>query len=139
MTQTPSLTTESEAAYGLFPAADFRITTGECADCSTIPQALWFFRKESVAVPLPGLPLAGFDAHLRAAEDLRSWNKQHPPGTVNNYPSLVWLGATQVLSKVRLNATATQVQSLENVSEFALAPRLESNRSYFNAESAAFF
>ena len=139
MTQPPLLAAAAEPAYGLFSAADFRVTTGECADCSTIPQALWFFRKETIAVPLPGLPLAGFDAHLRTAEDVRNWNKRHPPGSVRDYPSLVWLGATQLLSAARLNATAKQVQSLDGNSEFLLAPRLESNRSYFNAESADYF
>ena len=90
-------------------------------------------------MPLPGLPLAGFAAHLRTADDIRNWNKQYLPGTARDYPSLVWLGATQVLANARLNATATQIQSFEGLSDFSLSARLESNRSYFNAESAAFF
>ena len=61
---------ENSPAYGLFPADDFRIASGECADCDTIAQALWFFRKEIIAVPRPGLPLAGFDPQLRAKEDV---------------------------------------------------------------------
>ena len=66
MIPAPVSVADNSAAYGLFPAGDFRLTTGECSDCATIPQALWYFRHESIAVPRPGLPLAGFDpTHAR--------------------------------------------------------------------------
>ncbi|MFZ4535228.1 hypothetical protein [Propionivibrio sp.] len=126
-------------AYGLFPADDFRLTTGECADCATIEQALWFFHQETIAVPKPGLPVAGFDPRLRAAEDVRRWNAGTPPGSARDYPGLVWVGSPQVMEHVRLDASGEQLQTDEELIGFALAPRLDSNRSYYNADSKAFF
>lgn len=132
-------TAETSPAYGLYPSGDYRITTGACVDCSTIPQALWFFRKEIIAVPRPGYPLAGFAHQLPAADDLRHWNAQTPPGSVLVYPSLVWIGSLQVIEQVRLDVKGACWQTAAGSSAFALAPRLDSNRSYYNADSAAFF
>ncbi len=132
-------TAETSPAYGLYPAADYRITTGQCADCSTIPQALWFFRKENIAVPKPGYPVAGFDQQLRASEDLRRWNAQTPPGSVLDYPSLVWVGSPQVIGPVRLDSQGDRLQTATGSVAFVLAPRLDSNRSFYNADSTAYF
>lgn len=41
----------SDGSLGLYPAQDFRIADGACRDCKTIPQALWYFKDESVATP----------------------------------------------------------------------------------------
>ena len=38
-------------AYGLFPANQFVVTSGGCRDCTALPQALWYFRDETIAVP----------------------------------------------------------------------------------------
>ena len=46
-------------AYGLFPAEQFVTTSGSCANCGALPQALWFFGNETIAVPRPGAPVAG--------------------------------------------------------------------------------
>ena len=51
-------------AYGLFPADQFVVTSGACPDCTALPQALWYFRDETIAVPKPGMPLAGFEPAL---------------------------------------------------------------------------
>jgi hypothetical protein len=48
---------ETRLAYGVFPADEFRITTGEYADCATIPQVMWYFRPETIAIPKPFHPL----------------------------------------------------------------------------------
>ncbi|MBL8414370.1 MAG: hypothetical protein JNM42_08030 [Propionivibrio sp.] len=139
MTSTQAGAVETSPAYGLFPADDFRITSGECADCDTIAQALWFFRKETIAVPRPGLPLAGFDPQLRAKEDVRRWNALTPPGSARDYPGLVWVGSPQVIEHARLAAGAGHMQTAAGMSRFSLAPRLTSNRSFYNADSTDFF
>ena len=46
-------------AYGLFPADQFVIINGSCADCDALPQARWFFRGETIAVPKKAELLAG--------------------------------------------------------------------------------
>ena len=130
---------DTPPAYGLFPAGDFRLATGECVDCATIPQALWFFRHESIAVPRPGLPLAGFDPSLRTVDDLQRWNSLTPPGAANDYPALVWVGSPQVIDAARLDPNGKQLHTAGATIDFSLAPRLPSNRSWFNEKSSAFF
>ena len=129
---------DTSPAYGLFPVGDFRLTTGECVDCPTITQALWFFRHESIAVPRPGLPLAGFDPSLRTVDDLRRWNSRTPPGSARDYPALVWVGSSQVIEAAQLDPNGKQLHTAGATIDFSLAPRLASNRSWFNAESTAF-
>ncbi len=136
---------ETSPAYGLFPADDFHISTGECADrspgpvCATLPQALWFFRREAIAVPKNGHVIAGFDPQLHTADDLRQWNAQTPPGSARDYPGLVWVGSPQVIENARLDARGEHVQTAEGLKRFALVQRLDANRSFYNAESTAFF
>ena len=134
----PASVADTPAAYGLFPAGDFLTTTGECVDCATIPQALWFFRQENIAVPRPGLPIAGFDPGLRTADDLQRWNVRTMPGSARDHPALVWVGSPQVIDAARLDPGGKQLQAVGSTIGFSLAPRLASNRSWFNAESAAF-
>lgn len=138
MISDPVSVADTSAAYGLFSAGDFHLTTGECADCATIPQALWFFRHECIAVPRPGLPLAGFDPSLRAVDDLQRWNALTPPGAANDYPALVWVGSPQVIDAVRLDPNGKQLHTAGATIDFSLAPRLASNRSWFNEKSSAF-
>ena len=123
---------DRSAAYGLFPAGDFRLTTGECVDCATIPQALWFFRHESIVIPRPGLPLAGFDPSLRTVDDLQRWNSLTPPGAARDYPALVWVGSPQVIDAARLDPDGRQLHAAGATIDFSMAPRLSSNRSWFN-------
>ena len=145
--------TETPAAYGLFPAGDFVVTTGGRAerarrhDCatnstiSTIPQALWFFRGEVIAVPRAGLPVAGFDPLKLSIDDLRAWSAVTPPGSAGDYPGLIWLGAPEVLRNARIDVGDDGCERLltaEGPAEFIPAPRLASNRAFYNADSSAF-
>ena len=135
----PASVADTPAAYGLFPAGDFLTTTGECVDCATIPQALWFFRQERIAVPRPGLPLAGFDPHRRTVDDLQRWNARTPPGSARDYPALVWVGSPQVIDAARLDPRGDALQLAGGATlGFSLAPRLASNRSWYDAASTAF-
>ncbi len=45
---------------GLLPAHTFRLADGNCQDCPTLPQNLWYFKHEVVAVPHAGQAMAGF-------------------------------------------------------------------------------
>jgi hypothetical protein len=78
-------------SYGLMPADHFITTSGACADCGALPQALWYFRGETIAVPAPGVPAAGFARGLPVVEDLTRWAGTHPPGAPMDYPPLVWI------------------------------------------------
>lgn len=136
---------ETSPAYGLFPASDFFLTTGAGAQGQNrenyplIAQALWYFRDEVIALPHPAHPVAGFDPARRADDDVRRWNARTPAGEVRDYPALVWVGSTQVIEHARLDAGAEYVLTATGRTDFSLAPRLASNRSYYNGASTAFF
>ena len=115
-----------EGRFGLLPASGFRATTGSCADCAVLPQALWYFRKDVIAVPKPGLPVAGYDRAVDTRTDIASWNETAPLGAAPDYPSLVWIGAPSLLHSQGMGA-------------MSLVPKIELNRSYFDASSAAYF
>ena len=57
--------------YGLYPASAFRSTTGACDNCKVVRQALWYFRDEIVAVPLPGYPVSTFETGVDTFDDIR--------------------------------------------------------------------
>ena len=77
------------AAFGLYPASDFRLTDGRCQDCPTIPQALWYFQRETIAVPKPGRPVAAFAAGVTVAADLRAWVAGRDPAAAPEHPPLI--------------------------------------------------
>ena len=126
-------------AYGLFPAADFMVTMGYRADSATIPQARWFFREETIAVPAHGRPIEGLDPRSSATEALLGWNALTLPGSARDYPDLVWIGSPELIEQAWIDAKGENLRFAGGLTGFALTPRLESNRSYYNADSTDFF
>ena len=129
----------ARAAFGLYPASDFRLTDGQCTDCPTIPQALWYFRHETIAVPKPGCPVASFATGVPTPADIRAWLAGREPGAAPEYPPLVWVAAPDVIAGARLSADATTLEHATGTLHASLAPKIALNRSYFDASSAAFF
>jgi len=127
------------AAFGLYPASDFRLTDGRCTDCPTIPQALWYFQHETIAVPNPGLPVASFATGISTAADLRSWFAGRDAATAPEYPPLVWVAAPDVVAGARLSADATTLQHATGTLHASLTPKIALNRSYFDTSSEDFF
>ena len=126
-------------AIGLYPARDFRLTTGECKDCPTIRQALWYFRDQAIAVPLPGHPVAGFATGVHATDDLEHWAAARAPGAAIDYPPLVWVAAPDILRGARFSADASHLVTSEGAIHFRPAAKIPLNRSYYDASSVAFF
>jgi len=129
------------AAFGLYAAADFDLEDGASAlsgDCPTIPQALWYFQRETIAVPKRGRPVATFAARVSVSDDLRSWLAQRDASTLE-FPPLVWVAAAHVLTEARLSADASTLESRVGALRASLVPKIALNRSYFDATSAAFF
>ena len=134
-------------AYGLFPAENFALTSSACRDCAASPQAMWYFRNETIAVPKTGQPVASFEPRLSMQEDLAAWVKATPVGTVLDYPPLVWLGAPVALSGVQLGGDGRTINGLVNSAinsashqqALQLTPKLPLNGAYFDATSLAFF
>jgi len=129
---------DAAVALGLYPASDFRIATGLCTDCATIPQALWYFREETIAVPKSETCVAGFAKGVSPAEDLRLWLAGRPPEADPEYPPLVWIAAPDVIAGAQLSAEATTLQHQATTMAASLTPKIALNRSYFDSSSAAF-
>ncbi len=126
-------------AFGLYPASDFRLTDGHCRDCPTIPQALWYFRHEHIAVPQAGRAVASFAAGVPVAEDIRAWLAGRDPASKPEHPPLVWVAAPDVVAGARLTKDASALESPRGPLRVSLVPQIALNRSYFDATSAAFF
>ena len=127
----------SAADLGPFPSSDFVVTTGAAAN-GPIRQARWYFRDETIAVPVPGLRVAGFATGVPADDDLRGWAAARDSGAPPDHPPLVWIGAPHVVAHATLDADARRLATREGDLEFRLVPRIPLNRSYFDAASAKF-
>jgi hypothetical protein len=124
---------------GLFPAGDFRLTDGHCADCAAIPQALWYFRDTVIAVPKPGITVSGFSTALADSSDVAVWAADGGAATLA-HPGLVWLGAPDTIAAATISPDGRHVTLLDGSRLILrLEPKLASNRAYFNAASLAFF
>ena len=128
----------AEGRFGLFPATDFRLVNGQCADCTTEKSALWYFANETIAVP--GHDAAEFTRGRRAFEDLRQWTATHAADVPVKYPALLWVGSPEVIESARMNADGRTLQiGQSSTLPYALAPKLESYLSYFDASSLRYF
>ena len=107
---------------GLYAGSDFRLVDGACADCTTIPQALWYFRDDTIAVPRQ--PASGFAARLNAQDDVRAWLLAHPAGD-RSMPPLLWVGAPLVAEGARV--------------PFGVVPKIDTNLSYYDESSERYF
>jgi hypothetical protein len=124
---------------GLFQGDDLRLTTGRCSDCATVPQALWYFADETIAVPRPGLAAAGFTPGVTAWDDLRRWARTHALDGRLEAPPLVWIGSPETVRGARLFADGRTLAADERHWSFARVPKIALNRSYYDDSSSAFF
>lgn len=98
-------------SLGFYPSSAFVYANGTCVECRTSRQAAWYFQKEQFAAP--------------RAEDL---------------PPLVWLGSSKVIDGIRLASDGKAIETGDKSRMgFAVVPKLSTNLSYYNEDSAAFF
>jgi hypothetical protein len=122
---------------GLYDAANFRLADGACADCPTIPQALWYFRNDVIAVPKTAA--AGFSRERTAQDDVREWAKSHPDGD-GSRPPLLWLGSPQIAEGVRLSDDGQSLLAAGGKRlAFSVTKKIDSNLSYFDESSTKHF
>jgi hypothetical protein len=124
---------------GLFAGQDFRLTTGRCSDCAAIPQALWYFADETIAVPKAGVPVAGFTRGVSAWQDLQRWAAAHGAAAPPDAPPLIWIGAPEILRHATLAADGATLTAGSDRWAFETVPKIALNRSYYNAASTAYF
>ncbi|MEP7329316.1 MAG: hypothetical protein ABI777_08900 [Betaproteobacteria bacterium] len=125
--------------FGLYPAQNFRLSTGACTDCPTVRQALWYFRDETIAVPKAALPAASWTAGVHAFDDVRQWAATRAPTAPADYPPLVWVAAPDVVRHARLDDNARELVTAQGTIPFHPTARIPLNRSYFDASSIAYF
>src|SRR6202165_209053 len=109
----PIRSTLAAGNLGLYDVGNFFLTTGRSALPlgSVIPQALWYFEDEPIAIARTGLPIAGFARDTSAIEDVAAWAARHAIGMPLEYPSLVWIAAPQTIRGARLAAKGTRVEA----------------------------
>lgn len=134
----PVIEPASAGAFGLFAASDFRLTTGKDRECATIPQALWFFHDERIAVPQSGRLLAGFSRTQPLADDLAAWHATTPIGSAVDYPPLIWTAADGVIPECHLAANGQYLTADGTDLPLALASRHPLNRSWLDESSMRF-
>jgi hypothetical protein len=126
-------------ALGLYPASSFRLTDGRCRDCPTVRQALWYFERETIAVPVTNQPIAGFAKGVRAIDDIEAWSSTRTDNAPLDFPPLVWIAAPQVFDQARLLDGNGLAFGDAPPIPLRLTPRIALNRAYFDESSTAFF
>jgi hypothetical protein len=136
----PIRSTLAAGNLGLYDVGNFFLTTGRCALPlgSVIPQALWYFEDEPIAIARAGLPIAGFARDASATEDVAAWAAQHAIAMPLEYPSLVWIAAPEMIRGAKLVSHGSRVKADGKVWNFDVVPKIALNRSYYDHTSIAF-
>lgn len=120
-------------SLGLYDAGQFRPVTADCQSCLLLPQARWYFKGETFAIPDAGQPVTLYAADKRGADDIAALDPQALPG-------LVWTGTTRQWENVRLLADGKQLQWPDGTTTpFAIVPKIPTNLSYWNQDTQAFY
>lgn len=125
----------TDSLFGTLPGKDF-VPPGHPSAIAS-PEALWFFRHETIVVPRHGVSVADFDRHRLAYADIAAWHARTPIGSSVERPPLVWVAAPQLANACRLIDPHHLAVGTQTV-PMALHPRHPLNRSYFNEDSARF-
>ena len=128
-----------DVQLGLFRMDELRLASGRCPDCATIRQALWYFGDETIVTARPGVAVAGFARGVTAWDDLRQWAAAHPLDAKPDAPSLIWIGAPEIVRGAQLSADGAMLVAPGARWSLALAPKIALNRSYYDRTSTAFF
>lgn len=129
----------TQGVFGLYSAKDFRLVKGNCADCVTPKQNLWYFRDELVAVPTSSVKMADFTRGVAAQEDIRRWYQNAQAADLQARPALLWIGAPALMRDATLSEAGDAVRLADGSSvPFKVVPKIKTNLSYYNASSVAF-
>ena len=124
---------------GLLPAQNFRLADGKCGDCATLPQALWYFKDDVLAVPQRSQAMSGQGAHTSIVQGVKEWSATAAAATLE-HPGLVWLGAPYLFDDVKLMPNGHEVRAADgSLNELHLVSKIPTNLSYWNAKTTAYF
>ena len=124
---------------GLYPANQFQLINdfkvGDCANCATTPQALWYFKHQTIAVPYTANN--AFNPKLSAQADVKEWRK-NSTGQTASMPTLIWLGSPDV-TQGKLSADGKLLETAQTKLSLSLTPKIATNQSYYNENSTQYF
>ena len=136
----PEIAPAMDGAFGLYPGSDFRVTRGNCTDCATPKQALWYFSDDLVAVPRSGIKAADFSRGVAAQGDVKRWLAGAKDDELKARPPLLWLGAPSVVREATLSGNGDTMTLGDGTSmPFKVAPKIKTNLSFYDASSLAYF
>ena len=124
---------------GLAQGSDFRLAKGDCTDCPTIKQALWYFQDDVIAVPRADKPVSGFKPTADIAASMQEWaaSKERASPAL---PGLVWLGAPHIIDDAAILPSGDAVRGADgSTASLLLVPKIASNLSYWDKKTTAFF
>jgi hypothetical protein len=126
-------------SIGLLPADGMQLRSGKCGNCTVPKQGLWYFENDLVAVPGHGMAVSGFTPGADRRSDVARWAAAPDAGKLA-YPSLVWVGAPSILEGVVMMPGARRVRTAASSElDIELVPKLSTNLSYANGDTAAYF
>jgi len=123
---------------GLFDAADFVISTGSDASSTALPQALWYFQDQTIALARDHARVAGFATGMSAVADVSAWFRATPAVARAEPPPLVWMGAPEIARAARLHRDPLELHNSHQRLALRFAPRLASNRSWIDNSTLSF-
>ncbi|QNA87493.1 hypothetical protein G4G28_01640 [Massilia sp. Dwa41.01b] len=124
---------------GLLPGAGFQLRTGKCTDCPVPKQNLWYFENEIIAVPASSAATASFTPGSDRNRDVANWAAT-PASAQLAHPSLVWMGAPQVLEGATVLPGARTLRTVDGKDlDMRLVPKLSTNRSFANGATFSYF
>ena len=141
LTQVASLPAfAAPGVFGLYPSADFAVGAGRAGPAPPLRQAAWYFRDEIVAVPQPGLPVAGFATGVHTFDDIARWSSGRPDTAAIDYPPLVWIAAPLQIRDARIAGAQDELIVTPHATfPWQPVPKIALNRSYADAASLSFF
>ncbi len=129
----------SEGHLGLHEVGAFRRADGRCSDCAVAPQALFYFRDETVAVPTTGAPPGTRPSHDGVREDIGRWIRTADADFAGP-PFLLRLGAPHIATGARLSADGTPLSFADGSSAaFGIVSRIATNQAYYDASTTRHF
>lgn len=136
----PEIVPAAATVFGLYQGSDFRLTKGDCKDCATPKQALWYFRDDLVAVPEAGIKAADFSRGVTAQEDVKRWYAAAKGDELQARPPMLWIGSPSVVEDVTLAAGGDAIRFSDGKSlPFRVTPKIKTNLSFYNESSKAYF
>jgi hypothetical protein len=138
-TQAPLPEAADPRDLGLYPAGGFGVGTAQTGVTPASRQAAWYFRQETVAVPLAGAAQPSLERGVPAFAELARWAAARDAAAPVDPPPLVWLAAPQRLTAARVAPGGKTVSTAQGEQPLQLVPKLALNRSWVDASTWAFF